>query len=501
MAAPFLTIEEVNHLKRHGVAEVPRAEIFTVGEHKPGSGIWTKQDLEDMVRNFNEYSRGDNAPCMVPVGLGHERDQRWVMDTGHPAIGRVTELETDGRTLWGRLADFPQVFAEAVENGSYMKLSPEIYDEPPTGIPAPSGAMLCRVSLLGYAIPANKQLGRVDTRLRRYAERWHCDTGVKRIRLRRTRWAGGAVFTFAEATMDESTKNTLIAVIKGAYPNLPDEFLASLDDEQLKALAATATGGTDPAASTNAEPPSDRAQLIADILAADPSKTQAELEALSDDELKALWVQLLGQPDANAQNPPANPPPKPPAPNTNPNPNPTPGTPTLPPGTPPAVVRAFSEMRKELAATRGEVRRLSATAVKARKAQEAHTFAQQRSTVKADLKRLAEMHAVTPADLDEAGAENEYANLLRLASDPTVHTFGESKEKLTRYQARIAFLETRKGTFRHLFSDRVAAGGGGKAKYEEARQAALARHAARTANASGKPLHERLGQLPARALR
>lgn len=454
MVVPLLTLDELNELKREGVGSLARVKLFAVGEHKPGGRVWTAGDMRAAVHNFQRFSEGPGAKLVVPVAVGHEDDQAWVSDTGLPAAGTVSRIEFDGHTLWGRIADIPSVFAEAIDNGSYYTVSCEFYDQPPEGLTG-EGATLRRVALLGGDIPAVKGLGRLP-KVERHAEvRRVTRHPWRRFRVTRAtaRSGRGSYYTFAEAggAMDQTTKDTLIAVIKGKFAALSDEFLAALTDEQLQQLATEATATAN---SANAEPPADRAALVADILAADPAKDQATLDAMSDDELKALWLQLMGGDDVNSETRKA----KPPA----------------------VTVQQFAEFRRELAGARGEVRRLAAEAAKSRKAAEVHTFAERRAAVRADLKRLAELHAVTPADLDEAGSENEFANLTRLAADPAVHKFGE--KSMSRYEARIAYLEARQGTFRHLFSEKLRRGDGSETdaaadaakKYAERRNKYLA---------------------------
>lgn len=500
MSTQLLSLDDLLALKRQGVADLGWVEVFAVGRHKPGDKVWTADDLRDCEANFERFSGGDNPPLAVPVGIGHEDDQAWLADTGLPAAGRVSRVKTDGERLWVWFADLPAKVAEAVKLGLWFRVSCEFYDDPPDGL-AGSGCTLRRVALIGGDIPAVKGLAAFPA-LRMHAE-------LRRLRAARppaarrpattVRSTRGTIFTFTEGriAMDETTKATLIAVIKAAMPNLTDEFLATLDDEQLQMLAAQASGaapGGDAAgaaAATAAEPPADRATLIADIIAADPTQDQAALEGMTDDELKALWQQLVGAArdaaaagagaDTSANTEGAGSAAAAAAPAAGPATSRAAAAPTLTPAQAAQLQRQFAELN-------GTARRLEQDAKRRERLE-------RERTVKAYCERWLDKKFVTPSEVDpKSKTPNVYHRLM--AATPTVRRYGE--RAMSEFDAVVAEIEARGPGFARFFAEKVPAGGGNaakKAEYDKARADALARHAAVKTGSTGDPLAKRLGLL------
>jgi hypothetical protein len=251
-----------------------------------------------MVENYRRFSTGPNPLVENPVVVGHEEDQDF---TGMPAVGWVVGLRRRGNKLFADLTQiFPQI-ADLVEAGSYKHVSAEVYprDSPPEGVPA-SGCMLRRVALLGGALPHLKSLAdlpkpirRLSERLRRHSPRLGQLHPTRRVWQNTSRtWA---CFSEVRAMADSTLRDAAVGAIKASHPDLSDDFLASLSDEQLAMLAAAdttggASGGGEGEAQMQDMP--SREQMIADLVAL--GEDQAALEAMTDEDLMRLWQEKKG---------------------------------------------------------------------------------------------------------------------------------------------------------------------------------------------------------------
>jgi hypothetical protein len=162
---------------------LPWTDVFPAGVHK--GKPYTPADLADIQKNFRRWSLGPQPLVRVPLVVGHEEDQSW---TGIPAMGQasaIREIERrcpvchgaktvrleagppetcatchgDGRLrlLQLRFQDVPPEVADLIRSGAYRRVSAEVYDEPPEGVPG-SGKMFRRISLTGGMQPQIKSL-------------------------------------------------------------------------------------------------------------------------------------------------------------------------------------------------------------------------------------------------------------------------------------------------------------------------------------------------------
>jgi hypothetical protein len=239
-AKPYLTQRELADLGRHAgivrparLARVLGAEVFEAGVHR--GHAYTEADLDAIVRNW----RLARDRVRVPLVVGHEEQQELLKNTGIPAVGWVERLYRRGPKLYADFGGIPPSIARLINARAYRTLSAEIYDEPPEGAPPGCrGRMARRFAALGGELPQVKTLA--DLPWAEYAEGrtrpWALGpvTGVL---------AGGGVYqVFREAVpmADAALKEAAVAAVKAAHPDLSDEFLQSLSDEQLAMLATPA---------------------------------------------------------------------------------------------------------------------------------------------------------------------------------------------------------------------------------------------------------------------
>jgi hypothetical protein len=195
---PALSLDDLVELKKLGVADVPRVPLFYAGRHRDDIGEYTDQDIADILANFKLLSCGPDPKLPVPIGLGHEGEQDWLLSSGLPAAGHIPECwSEDGRSLAVKFADLPEVVADAVDLNAYFSVSPEISRQPPPGLPG-KGCCLVGAALLGYKRPELKELGRLPKTERRkqLAELAEKSSG-RRTHAEKT--ARDSVMVFAEA--------------------------------------------------------------------------------------------------------------------------------------------------------------------------------------------------------------------------------------------------------------------------------------------------------------
>jgi hypothetical protein len=283
-------------------ARVANVAVFRAGEHRRER--YTLADLDDMVRNF-ALARGRVDP---PVVIGHEERQPLLENTGLPAAGWVRRLWRDGTVLRADFAEVPPEVAGLINSRAYKKVSAEVYHKPPPGAPpACRGKMLRRVALLGGELPELKSLGDLPTAV--YSEGRGDYELVK---------DGVVVRGYAEGTpMDRAELEGKLkalgwsAAALAAVQALPDDDLAAL----VLALLAKEAGAGGPGAGASSaretgggaapmqEPPRPpREQMVADLVAA--GEDPAALEALTDEELYALWQEKVGGAAPMAEAPP-----------------------------------------------------------------------------------------------------------------------------------------------------------------------------------------------------
>jgi hypothetical protein len=277
-------------------------------------------------------------PLVEPtVVIGHEEEQELLQNTGIPAVGWVVGLRHKGTKL---RADLSQIFpdiAKLIEAGAFKHVSAEIYpkDRPPEGVPA-KGCMLRRVALLGGQLPHIKSLAdlppagpagvirdveifqegywqgewygpadlddmvhnfeRFSRPSRRFAEYLLLRTPrLGRLHPTRRVWQNTsrtwACFSEVRQMADTALRDAAVGAIKASHPDLSDDFLASLSDEQLAMLAAPTETPPEEGGTQMQDMPS-REQMIADLVAL--GEDRAALEAMTDEDLMRLWQEKKG---------------------------------------------------------------------------------------------------------------------------------------------------------------------------------------------------------------
>jgi len=142
-------------------------DVFAVGTHRDGK-TYTHDDLDQIVDNFNKFSKGAKPGVKVPMAvprlmpgapavLGHEEEQEILDRSDLPAAGWPTKVWRDGDHLKADISGVAPSVANAIRNHRYNSVSAEIYDNPPDPIKG-SGKMLRRISFLGADIPQVKTL-------------------------------------------------------------------------------------------------------------------------------------------------------------------------------------------------------------------------------------------------------------------------------------------------------------------------------------------------------
>ena len=133
-------------------------EIFAAGTHR--GKTYTERDLDDMVANFERYSTGAKPWLEVPGVLGHEEDQQYLERSDLPAAAWCRRLYRAGSKLKADFDDVPPKVAALLRGRRYKKVSAEVYDEIPQGLPnsGEQSKMLRRVAFLGGEIPQVKSL-------------------------------------------------------------------------------------------------------------------------------------------------------------------------------------------------------------------------------------------------------------------------------------------------------------------------------------------------------
>lgn len=114
-------------------------EVFKVGTWTDSSGrtrTWTEQDLEEIVRKYNEQKEHE-----APVVIGHPKDNA-------PAYGWVERLEKRGSSIWAKVKPTVQEFVDWLKQGLYKKVSISLYPD----------LLLRHVGFLGATPPAVKGL-------------------------------------------------------------------------------------------------------------------------------------------------------------------------------------------------------------------------------------------------------------------------------------------------------------------------------------------------------
>src|SRR5262245_16978072 len=446
---------------------LPSVLLFHAGTHKQGTDEeerYTDADLKDIEANFKRFSTGPNAPLVAPVGKGHPDDGELWERSDLPAEGEVVRLWTEpvainGREVLGlycQLAVTPAVFNE-VKEGKFRRVSAEIYPEPPEGLQGGRGKTLKRVALLGFEQPQLKHSG-------------HLQTHAERVALRRG--TGGVCWVYSEVQKmaDATPDDVMMSSLKEA--GYSEQLLSSLSPEQLallfqdsqriesgeggppaeSAAAAAERQYQDPGMADLPDPATmSREDMIAELVSY--GEDQTALEAMTDDDLRALLVQRRAEQGYSEEEPVATP---------NPTPAPAPVTPaarvpqkvTLSYSDAQALRRDMQRFRQELAAAQ------QANAARTRNDRAAATAAK-RARVQAFCEQMAKEGRVLPCELDESDPRSLSLpqQLMELSDDvrrpAKTYSEGGRQIKLTALDAAMESIRRRPAQH---FRERIASG-------------------------------------------
>lgn len=203
---------------------------------------YTRRKFDEAVENFKKFQTpGVNQWQRLPIVIGHGPDD--LEDDSIPAYGDVTGLSRRGDSLFADEIETDDETAKAIENRLYDDLSPEMYEDPPEGIPG-TGMMVRRIAILGGQLPHLKRLnpGGLKGRLVPMSERgWRPKVKVKRISQQNGRFT---VFS-EERSMN---RDEMMTALVGA--GMSHEVVEGMDDTQLteacKLLPQAGGGETTP---------------------------------------------------------------------------------------------------------------------------------------------------------------------------------------------------------------------------------------------------------------
>lgn len=471
-----------------------------IGKHRDDAPTYTEADLDAMVANFQRF-RGRLDP---PVVIGHEESQplSWGLrglaeNTGNPAVGWVTDLWRVGPKLYADVDAIHPRIAELIRARAYRKVSAEVYDrdDDSHGLPA-TGCVFRRLALLGGELPQVKDLadfpvpepsafsaapqghdGACSCHLRRYAER---------------RLPGGTYEVFFEVQpMDRTQLEDQLRQLGytdemlAALEKLPDE-----DFQKFVTMLLAKEAGIPTAPSPEGEPTAlaewpegmDR-QAVLDWLVAQ-GEDPAALEALSDDDLLALYQQKQAAPTQMSEPPDPNPEPEPePEPLDEPEEDePVPESVTPPPAarrpapapapapTPRQITKTvkFSEadrralvadLRRELAR---ETAAFKAEAERERRARRRRATEEKRARIRTFCETMVKEGKVSPAEMDETNPRlpSLVERLMLLPADTVVRKYTENGKTvaLTPLDIEMRAIEARPP---RRFSEKVRDGEGG----------------------------------------
>lgn len=217
---------------RESNGTITDAEIFAAGTFR--GKRYTTGDLDQMVRNFDAFSKtvgpdGKKRRVLleVPAVLGHEETQEFLDRSDLPAAAWCASIRRKGKFLLADFRDVPPKVMRLLKTKRYSKVSAEVYDDPPEGIPG-TGKMLRRVAFLGGDIPQIKDLDSIPMP-EEHAEgvgQWR-PTVLRFLKVHHKKT--GTFEVFAEVAMP--TRDEMIAKLREL--GYSDEFCSGLKDEQL----------------------------------------------------------------------------------------------------------------------------------------------------------------------------------------------------------------------------------------------------------------------------
>jgi cation transport regulator ChaB len=139
--------------------DISDVEILAVGKWNghPKEVEFTKEDLDDLVKAFNELAGNEKLNYEPPVKLGHDDSQNLLQKDGYPAAGWVKSLKRVGDKLIASFAQVPRKLGDIIKAGGYKKVSSEVNSNYEIGGKTYPW-VLKAVSLLGADIPAVKSI-------------------------------------------------------------------------------------------------------------------------------------------------------------------------------------------------------------------------------------------------------------------------------------------------------------------------------------------------------
>lgn len=307
---------------------LPGVNLFASGEYR--GRRWTAADVRRMADNARLLGPGGKNLLLPPGAPGHEDDDDWQQFVGgesaggnprtdEPAAGwvdpdsvrAVPDPKHPGEmVLKGNVVNVPRAMAEKIAAREYRFGSSEIYDQFKDDFGRCYGKTLRKFSYLGSEVPQVKRLGELPMPVPMPAVRHFAERPGVVVRVRAVRH-GSLVHTHAEASVMDRTQ--LIAAVQAAMPALSQAFLESLADDKLAELAAALPQPAAPAAAPPAAPPAGlmaegdaeptREEMIAALV--DLGDDAAELEGLSDDELRAEYEDAMEEGGGEEPAPPA----------------------------------------------------------------------------------------------------------------------------------------------------------------------------------------------------
>lgn len=123
-------------------------EIFASGNWRNGKAVFTDNDLENLIENFNKLS-----DLKAPLKLGHTDKQKIAQNGGLPALGYVTKLWRAENKLLANFSEIPKQIMELIKRKAYGRFSVEIMRNY-TYRGNQYGNVLTAVALLGDELPA-----------------------------------------------------------------------------------------------------------------------------------------------------------------------------------------------------------------------------------------------------------------------------------------------------------------------------------------------------------
>jgi hypothetical protein len=452
---PLLTADAIVRLKKEGVADLNDVIVFGPGQHHEGERPFSDADIDDIIRNFNALSAGDNPLLGVPLGVGNFHDQAAV-----PAVGRVTRVwkAADG-LLHAKWSDLPRRFAESINYGVFRYPSIIIDDNPPHGCPG-SGCTLLAIDVVDQ--PAVKHLLQLPQPQWRPGSKFSERKRIRFIgRQRVMRIGKQRRCVFSEGIMDRDQMTQILLTAGWSQEDIDaitdDVVLGIIVGHEVKEAQG---GGEPPPGDPSAPAPMANTptadQMISELTTAgvDP----AQLQGMSDADLLALWTQKVGGQTANAEGDPM----KKKDGGTACAEQPTGAAAVAPvaPAAPAITQLQFSELRKDMAAFRQEVRTATVKQRQATAETERRLRDERVREVHKFCEEMRDSQILAPKDIDpKSTVPNEYHELMNAANSPATYTFGE--KTMSAFEACKERIRNGGKKHARYFSEKLPAAGTG----------------------------------------